>query len=326
VTGGGAPSLTTLLQTWTFTPVTAVLVPVLIGYFTLVFRHRRAGHGWPVSRCVCAVAAAVFLILASNSALAIYGSQLLSVHMVVHLLLIMVVPAFAVLAQPIRLMGDAGGARAAAMIDRTAASSICRFVTSPWFAAPFYAAVLVLTHLTGFQALVLQHMWIHHGEQALYLLAGYLLLLPLLGAELTVAPLAPFLSFVVMAFCMGPDTLVGVVLMMAGSPLAPAYAASRDWGPTTLADQSLAGAIMWFGGDGLMMVLMLVVAGQWVAAGDRTVGLGAWLDRARAGSLLPDGDDVALDIDDDEGALAAYNARLAALQESTFQHTPKGWK
>ena len=321
-----APTLATLMRTWTFAPVADVLIAVLIGgYFLLVARHRRAGHSWPASRSVCAVAAAALMIFVSNSALAVYGRQLLSVHMVVHLLLIMVIPGLAVLAQPIRLAHDAGRPRAAAVVECLEASSICRRLTSPWLAAPFYATVLVLTHLTGFQQAMSQHMWLHPTEQAVYLFAGYLLFLPLLGAELTVAPLASFLRFVVMAFCMGPDTLVGVVLMMTRSPIAPAYAAHRVWGPSALADQSLAGAIMWFGGDGLMMVLMLVVAGQWVTAGDRAVGLGSWLDRARANALLPHEVDV-LNIDDDEAALTAYNARLNTLYAETVEHPTRGEK
>ena len=326
MTMADAPTLLTVLRTWTFAPITDVLVSLLIaGYFAAVVCHRRSRSQWPATRSFCALVAATLMVLVSNSALAIYGRQLFWVHMVVHLLLIMVIPALAVWAQPVRLLRDVGSPRTAAVIERMEASVICRFLTSPWFAAPFYAAVLVLTHLTGFQQAMSQRMSLHHFEQALYLLAGCLLFLRLLGGERTGAPaLAPFLRFVVMAFCMGPDTLVGVVLMMTGSPIAPAYAAGRNWGPTALADQSLAGAIMWFGGDGLMMALMLVVAGQWVASGDRATGLGVWLDRVRAGSVLGDDFDHAGDIDDDEVALAAYNARLLELHANTIRVAVRG--
>ena len=70
--------------------------------------------------------------------------------------------------------------------------------------------------------------------------------------------------------------------MLTGTASAPAYSAGRAWGPSPLADQSIAGAIMWWGGDGLMMILMLVVVAQgvgtaagsgsdrgWSAFGDR---------------------------------------------------------
>lgn len=71
---------------------------------------------------------------------------------------------------------------------------------------------------------------------------------------------------------------------------------------------------MWFGGDGLMMILMVVVAGRWTAGGDRRrVSLGPWLDRIRFQATLETQDDGSIDLDDDEATLAAYNARLVAL-------------
>lgn len=309
------PTLDTIPTTWILSPIADLLIAVaVVGYLAMMIRHRRAGNAWPVRRLVSWLAAALFLILAVNSALAVYGHQLFWVHMIGHLILIMVVPALAVWAQPIRLLHDAGGPRLRHAVDRVTKNRAFRILTSPGITLPIYAAVLVLTHLTGFQEAMAQHMWIHHSEVVLYLVAGYLLFLPLLGDELTGrAPIAPFLRFVVLAICMGPDTLVGVALMMTGTAIAPAYAASRDWGPSALADQSAAGAIMWFAGDGLMMVLMVVVAGQLVSAGDRAVSLGPWLDRIRTQSTLGADADPSTNIDDDQAALDAYNARLAAL-------------
>jgi len=125
-----------------------------------------------------------------------------------------------------------------------------------------------------------------------------------------------------LAIAMGADTLVGVTLMLTDRPLAPSTLMMRPgWGPTLLQDQSTAGAIMWVGGDLLMMVLMRVVASQWSAGGTQA-RLGSWLESARRQSLTrigpesgPDGATVgaSADIDDDEAALAAYNRMLAEL-------------
>lgn len=316
------PTLVSILGAWTWSPVVDLIVALgVCSYLTAVIRHRRAGHDWPWHRLGCALAAALLLIVTANSALAVYGHQLFWVHMLVHLLLIMVIPALVIFAQPIRLLHDSGRPGVRTAVERVVNSRCFRLFTTPWVTVPIYAAVLVLTHLTGFQQAMSEHMWIHHGEQLLYLVAGYLLFLPLLGGELTATPrMPPFLRFVVLAICMGPDTLVGVVLMMTGSPIAPAYAESRDWGPPALTDQALAGAIMWFGGDGLMMIFMVVVGGLWVASGDREVSLGPWLDRIRAQSTLGADVDPSMDIDDDDAALRAYNARLAALHA----HTSRG--
>ncbi len=320
------PTLATIPTTWTWSPIADLLIALAVtGYLALVIRHRRAGNTWPLRRSISWLAAATFLVLAVNSAVAVYGHQLFWVHMIGHLVLIMVIPAVAVWAQPIRLLHDAGGPRVRHVVDRVTQGRAFRALTWPGITVPIYAAVLVLTHLTGFQEAMAQHMWIHHGEVVLYLATGYLLLLPLLGGELTGrAPIASFLRFVVLAICMGPDTLVGVALMMTGSAIAPAYAASRDWGPTALADQSAAGAIMWFGGDGLMMGLMVVVAGQLVSTGDRAASLGPWLDRIRTQSTLGVDVDPSTNIDDDQAALDAYNARLAALNGVTGKRVPVG--
>ena len=130
----------------------------------------------------------------------------------------------------------------------------------------------------------------------------------------------PFLyRFVRLAAGMRGGTLAGVVLMLTGKPLAPGYAlAHPGWGPSALADQQLAGAIMWFGGDLLMMLLMIMVAVLWSRAGDDRQGFGAWLEGARRRALVGEQADFGSgsadsDIDEDQRALDAYNARLAAL-------------
>ncbi|OYN77573.1 hypothetical protein CG716_18320 [Mycolicibacterium sphagni] len=301
---------------WTASPVADVLIAVaVIGYLVLLIRLRRTAQPWPSRRTVSAVAAAAVLVLVVNSPLSTYSHHLFWVHMIVHLLLISVVPALLVWAQPIRLLHNAGGPDTQVRIDSLRSGWAFRWLINPRLTVPLYAAVLVLTHLTGFQQAMSQHMWIHTSELVLYLVAGYLLLLPLAGSELTTdPPLAPFLCFIVVVLCMGPDTLVGVELMMTDTALAPAYAASRSWGPSALVDQSAAGAIMWFAGDGLMMILMVVIGGRWIASRDGSgSSFGPWLDQIRRQTTLGDDFDPSVDVDDDDAALAAYNARLAAL-------------
>ncbi|WP_227985435.1 cytochrome c oxidase assembly protein [Nocardia spumae] len=312
--GVPAPTAATIFGTWTWSPIVDVLVvAAAAGYLHLVWRAARRGLRWPLLRTMSWLVALTLVIVAVDSALATYSHALFSVHMVVHLLLIMVIPALLVWAEPIRLLRDAAGSGTAAAIDRIRASRAFLIAVSAKFTVPLYSAVLLLTHLTGFQQAMSTHMWIHDSELVLYLVTGYLLLLPLAGDELTVDPKWPFaLRFVVLAICVGPDTLVGVTLMMSSTVLAPAYAASRDWGPEALADQNLAGIIMWLGGDGLMMLIMIAVAGQWIRLGDRDTGLGPWLDGIRHRALLGSGA-LDSDVDHEQAALDAYNARLAHM-------------
>ncbi|WP_254205227.1 cytochrome c oxidase assembly protein [Nocardia alni] len=319
------PTLSGVLTTWTVSPVVDGLVLAgLVAYLLLVWRIRRRGGRWPAHRVVCWFAGLACLTIAIDSALAVYARSLFTVHMLVHLLMIMVVPALVVCAQPLRLLYDTSGPRVRSAADRLRRGPL-RFLVSAWFTVPLYSAVILLTHLTGFQQAMSTHMWIHDSELLLYFVSGYLLLLPLAGDELTVEPPWPHaLRLVVLAVCMGPDTLVGVTLMMSSTVLAPAYAAHRAWGPGALSDQSTAGVIMWVGGDGLMMLLMIVVAGQWVRSGDRAASLGPWLDGIRRRATLGDSDLTGDDIDAEQAALDAYNARLARLHGRTPHAEPAG--
>ena len=106
------------LTTWTSSPIADLLIALaLAGYLGLLIRLRRDGRSWPALRTVSALAAAFILVLVVNGALAVYGHHLFWVHMIVHLLLITVVPALLVWAQPIRLLHDAGGPGIGARID-----------------------------------------------------------------------------------------------------------------------------------------------------------------------------------------------------------------
>ena len=356
-----APDLATVLSSWTWAPLTdlAVLLGTL-GYAWLVRRLHTAGHRnephhatghqsephhrWPAGRAVSWGLAMLALVLAGNSAVAVYSDVLFWVHMAQHLLLIMIAPILLVWAQPVRLVQTAlptVGVR----LERLLARRPVRWATAPLTGLALYAALVVLTHLTGFQQVSATHGGVRAVELAAYLVCGWLFFFPLLGGELGSWSLPYLLRFLVLALGMGADTLTGVALMLTSRPLAPAYAAAHPgWGPTALLDQEAAGAIMWFGGDLLMMILMIVVAVQWGRAGPDQQGLGQWLEGARRRSLLgapaadfpttgprgPAGtstdstthDDPEIDIDEDQRALDAYNAALAALHAQSPARRP----
>jgi len=311
-----APNLHRVFTDWTFSPTggSVILLASLL-YMVLARRVRICGGRWPLSRSVAWWCAVASLTVAIDSSVAVYSGALFWVHMLQHLLLIMVVPVLLVCAQPIRLL----------QIQRNEPASpsgqvrlVLRWVTSPVLATVLYAAVLITTHLTGFQQLMQTHMWVHAGETMLYLLSGYLLFGPLIGNEAWPWRLPYLLRFVFLAVTMGVDTLVGVVLMLTDHPLAPGFAASHPgWGPGALVDQSTAGAVMWFGGDGLMMILMIVTAIEWGQSSQQDSGLGGWLEGIRRRELLGTDSDEQIgdgeDVDLDERALRSYDATLAAL-------------
>ncbi len=283
--------------------VDAVLVVLAALYLTGAVRH---GH-WPVRRTASFLAALAAAVVTWNSGIAVYGHGAFAVHMVMHLMLIMVIPAFWVAGHPLELLRHHLRGGAARAFDAAVGGRVARAVTFPATVLVVYALVIVLTHLTGFMQAMAGSMTLHHGEQALYLVAGLLFFHTAIGVDVLPHRPAYFARFVLMLLAMGIDTLSGIVLMLAPATMFPAY---------DLEGVHLGGAIMWVGGDGLMMLIMVLLGRLWVSDPSGRVDFGPWLESARRSAVTGetgDADGTAGDLDDDDEALAAYNRMLARL-------------
>ena len=297
------PAWVDVLTTWE--PARGVdAVLVVLGALYLVGAGR---HGsWPVRRTASFLAALAAAVLTWNSGIAVFGHGAFAVRMVMHLLLIMVVPAFWVAGHPLELLRSSLSERSASAFDAVVASPVARAVTFPGTVLVVYAMVVVLTHLTGFMQVMAGSMGLHYSEQALYLVAGLLFFHTAIGVDVLPNRPAYFARFVLMLIAMGVDTLVGVVLMLAPSTMFPAY---------DVEGVHLGGAIMWVGGDALMMVIMVLLGRLWVSDPSGRVDFGPWLESARRSAISEQTGDAGTgeDIDDDDDALAAYNRMLARL-------------
>ncbi|ODU29637.1 MAG: hypothetical protein ABT15_29365 [Pseudonocardia sp. SCN 73-27] len=318
------PGLFDFVDSWRSAPVAdTLLIAAAVGYALLA----RRADSWPRRRSLAWSLSLVVASVVLNGPIAVYGDALFWVHMIAHLSLIMVIPVLMVWAMPLTLLRSArwGGAR---RLERTLDSRAVRLVTFPPLTLAAYAAVVVLTHLTGFQQFALEHPWVRTAEAALYVAAGYLLFLPLVGEDMGSRRVPHLLRLVMLALAMGVDTLTGLALMLTRTVLAPGYAAARPgWGPSGLTDQNVAGAVMWWGGDSLMMLLLVVVGFQWGRAPSSEQGLGSLLEGVRRRTVLGtsaaagiETDADHLDVDDDQAALAAYNERLAALEGRSLRN------
>ena len=316
----------TAVTTWTSAPIVDVLAGLAVAGYLIAVRRRsrqtpQGQPGWSPRATACWLAGVVVLLISVHSSIEVYGHALLWVHMIQHLLLIMVVPVLLIWGQPTRLDWR-----------RAPGGRLARWLTFPVLTLGLYTGVLVLTHLTGFPELMATQPWALRLEQLLYLLSGYLLFWTLVGSAPSPWSVPHIVRFALLGLAMGADTLVGVALMLTGHPLAPSTALMRPgWGPSLLEDQKLSGAVMWVGGDSLMMLLMLAVIAQWSATGSRA-RLGDWLEAARRQSLADIGSvsgsahntgaqntlGASPDVDDDEAARQAYNRMLAALHRRSL--------
>jgi len=200
-------------------------------------------------------------------------------HMIQHLLLVMVAPPLLVLSQPITLLLHASRNPLHTWVKKAVRSRPAAFLTWPPFTIAAYAATIAGTHLTTAMNVVMTNPLAHGAEHALYLLAGYLFFLSVLGREPIRWRIPYPMRILALIVIMPVDTFTGLVLGYSGAGMTGMM--SRSWGPSPADDVRLGGAVMWIGGDAIMLVLIMMVFAAWSRDDRGAAGGLGWLDSAR---------------------------------------------
>src|SRR6516162_3596823 len=328
-------SLAEALARWQFAPVVTAFVAVAAGLYlwgVLRVRRRHPARPWPLHRTALFLSGLAVIVIATESGVGRYDDVLFWDHMVQHLLLLMVAPPLLVVGQPATLLLHASRNPLHTWTKKVLRSRAMAAITWPPFGVALYVATVVGTHLTGFMNLAETNGAVYDGEHALYLIAGYLYFLPLVGREpirwRVSYPSRIFLLFIAMPV----DAFTGLALGSEGRNPFTALAEQRPaWAPPPLSDVHIGGAVMWVGGAGIMFALVMAVFFAWSREKRGDVGLG-WLEPARRSNFAtlvsshqeatagpgspapaaPARGEVS--VDDDEH-LAAYNAYLARINK-----------
>ena len=303
-----------LLTTWSVDAVAlAVLAGLGAGYATAVVRRRRlTASPWPAARSLSFAAGLAVCAYATSGAIAVYDKALFSAHMLGHLALVMVAPALFAAGSPLRLAVEAGSKR----VEHIAQGRVVTFLTAPPVALACYAGVIVGSHLTGLMDTIMRSTTAGQVEHVVYLLVGYQFFVLVIGDEPIRWRLSTPARWGLLALAMAVDTFTGVTLMMSSTAVAMSPPARLSVDP--LADTHTGGAIMWFGGDGIMAVVMIALVIGWARTSGRSPrDRSSWLEQARAATLSDraGGHRADGDIDDDQARLDAYNAWLAQVAE-----------
>ena len=310
---------------WQFDGVaTAVLAGVAAVYLAgVVSVSRRRRRPWPRWRTGSFLAGLGVCLLAVSSAVGVYDMALFSVHMIGHLMLVMVAPPLLVAGRPLVLALHAVGNPWHTRLKRLLRSS----AVSLWFSWPValagYAVVIVGTHLTGLMDVIMRQPWAGQVEHLAYVLVGYQFFTVAFGDEPLRWRLSPLGKEMMLALAMAVDTFTGLVLFQSDQAIAMGGVAG---GVDPLTQTNTGGAIMWVGGDGLMVVVMLVLALSWLRRSQMAQRMiaGSWLEKARTATLAthstPASPSVRTssrreDVDEDDRALAEYNAWLHGLAD-----------
>lgn len=313
---------------WQFDGVaTAVLAGVAAVYLAgVVAVARRRRLPWPVWRTACFLCGLGVCLLAVSSVIGVYDMALFSVHMLGHLMLVMVAPPLLVAGRPLVLALHAVGNPWHTRLKRLLRST----AVSLWFSWPValatYAVVIVGTHLTGLMDVIMRQPWAGQAEHLAYVVVGYQFFTVAFGDEPLRWRLTPLSKMMMLALAMGVDTITGVVLFQTNQAIAMGGVAG---GVDPLGQTTLGGAIMWVGGDGLMVAVMFILALSWLRRSEMAQRMiaGGWLEKARTATLathsaptLTSAGTVGsstpprrTDVDEDARALADYNAWLQGL-------------
>ena len=292
VDGAGPAPLTvgTALTTWSPEPLPIVAVlAVGVLYLVGVRRLRRRGDHWPPGRTVAFVGLGLgTLLLATTSFLAVYDTTLLSVHMVQHMMLSMVAPVFLALGAPITLALRTLPARPRRALLGIVHSRPVGVITFPLVAMALFIVNPWALYFSPLYEATLRNPWLHDVNHLHFVLVGSLWFWTILGIDplpnrpsYPMRMLAVFLSLPFHAF-------LGVTIMGTTTLIAADWytALDRTWGPSPLADQQLAGGILWVTGDLLSILLFSVLAVQWSRASDREArAVDRRLDREEAAAL-----------------------------------------
>lgn len=187
------------------------------------------------------------------------GDDSFAWHMVEHVLLLFVVPAAVLVAQPFEIAARIAGTRYATVIAR-AARRVGPRITFP---AGYLALVVALwgTHFSPLYEAALTNDGIHALEHVLYLVAGTLFWLPVISPAPLPQPPYPLRAFYLF-LALPQGALLGLALFAAREPL---YAHYAELAPAAvaLADQQTAAAVMWIAGGLVLFAAILCTIGVW---------------------------------------------------------------
>jgi len=247
------------LNLWHFGVLPNVLLAAAAILYLLGVRR---SPGWSAWRTSSFGSGIIITFLATQSIIGYYDMEYFSDHMIQHLMLIMVAAPLFALSAPLDLAYAAGPATLRHFLD----GPVMRVVTHPLFGFALYFVFIPVTHLTNLFNLMLEHEWIHHLEQVGFLIVGYLFFRVAFGLERG-STIHRGLRLVYVMAAVPVDTFTGLALAMSSKNPFPSYSMTAPMGSTPssiLANIHLGGAIMWIGGDALMLLACFPIAVAWV--------------------------------------------------------------
>ncbi len=251
------------LGDWSWEPTVLLGLAALVAAYVIAWRRGLLSDADDVSCWVGSArtrpwffgAGILVALVALQSPIDTGGDEyLFSLHMAQHLLLMMVAP-------PLCILGLAG---LASPFERPGAwQRLWAHLVNPWSATIIFSAVLLVWHIPALYDATLTTEPIHVVEHLSFMTVGAIfwwpIIDPLRGGDRT-RWVGTFAKIAMLVGSGVPPTVLGLIFTVANHPFYDFYArAPRLWGLTPVADQQLAGVVMFGAGNLIYFAAVVMV-------------------------------------------------------------------
>jgi len=249
----------------------AILVTAAL-YLWGVQRMHLRGDRWPVGRTAAFLGGMLVAALATVAGLGTYDDTLLSVHMAQHMLLSMLVPLAMALGAPITLALRTLPRRPRGWLLSVLHSRAARVLSFPPLTFTLFIVTPWSLYFTGWYAATLHHNFLHEMTHLHMVLVGCLFFWPLLGIDPLPGRIAHPFRLVLVVLTLPFHAFMGVTIMSQDTLIGGSWypelheGPMGSWLPDPLADQHVAGGLLWSSGDLIGLLFFAVLFVQWVRA------------------------------------------------------------
>ncbi len=281
-----APTLASITQLL-FEPLPWLAALLAAVAYVYAVRRVNAAHPAkrvPAWRTLAWLAGLATVLIALETAVDVYADDLLTVHMVQHLLLTLVAPPLLALGAPGTLLLRAADSHTRRnVLLPLLHSRLTRLLTQPVLAWSAFAIVMLIAHFTPLYDAALNDPLIHDLEHGLFLASGVLFWWPIVAADPIPHRMRHAARLVYLLAMLPIGAAVGLAIYFAPQPIYAHYATLElAWGPSPLVDQQIGGLSMWAAGNVLLLGAIALVVADWMRADERRSRI---LDARRAAGL-----------------------------------------
>jgi putative membrane protein len=265
-----------LTEHWSWDPAliyvaVAGLMYVLGGLRPGTSRSRQSSRLDEHLRELAFAAGLASIVIALDSSIDYYSEQLFWVHMCQHIILLTVAPPLILLGRPWPRMWQALPLTWRTSVGRTLArarwTAPIRAIAKPVPAFVLFNANMLLWHIPAAYNLTLNHQWIHNCEHALFFFTGLLFWAHVVDPGPLRQRMTWYWRAIYVTGAMIAGWVLAITLVLAKHPLYPHYAdlLTRPGGISALADQQIAGGMMWVPGSVSYSIALLAIFSRWAS-------------------------------------------------------------